>query len=256
MTKRQKFLLSSGILSFGFLFIQLANILFRYEAIVVIALASALLSFWSLREGLGRSATLLTLILPVAFTLGIGLFYFLLPANIWARVPVVALFAVGFYALLLTANIYTVAAIRTIALLRAASAVGFLLTLAAAFFLFDTVFSLRLYPWANSILVFLVCLPLVLQNLWSVELEERVSSQVLHLTAAISMVAAELAFILSFWPVSVAVGSLFLTSVLYVTLGLSAAKLQQRLFAQTVREYLLVGLVVFVTMYLTTRWGG
>lgn len=256
MTKRQKFLLTSGILSFGFLFIQLANILLRYEAILVLTLLSLGLSFWGLREGLSKNATLLALVLPVAFTLGIGLFYFLLPSTLLARLPVVALYAIGMYALLLTANIYTVAAIRTIALLRAAHAVGFLLTLAAAFFLFDTVLSLRLFPWWNSLLVFLVCLPLVLQNLWSVELEKTISSELLHLTLVISVVTGQLSFLLSFWPVSVAVGSLFLTSGLYVMLGLSSAKLQQRLFPRTVREYLLVGVVVFITMFLTTKWGG
>lgn len=256
MTKRQKFLVTSGILSFGFLFIQIANILFRYEAILVLTALSLILSFWSLRVGLGKNATLLTLILPVVFTVGIGLFYFLLPSTLLARLPVAILFGFGMYALLLTANIYTVSAIRTIALLRAANAVGFLLTLAASFFLFDTVLSLRLFPWENSLLVFIISFPLVLQNLWSFELEEKISQGVLHLSLAISAVTAETAFLLSFWPVSVAVGSLFLTSVLYVTLGLSSAKFAQRLFPKTVKEYLLVGLVVFITMYLTTKWGG
>ena len=45
-----------------------------------------------------------------------------------------ALFGIGQYTLLLTANIFSVAAIRTIALFRAAVAVGFVMTLLTGFF--------------------------------------------------------------------------------------------------------------------------
>jgi len=256
MTKRQKFIFTSLVLSGGFLFIQLTNFLNRFQAIVILTLVSLSLSFWSLYEGIGRNSTLLTLILPPLFTFSIGLFYFLLPASLLARIPVVLIFTLGIYALLLTANIYTVAAIRTIALLRAAHAVGFLLTLTTAFFLFDTVFSLRLFPWYNAALAFIISFPLVLQNLWSVLLEEKISADLLGYSLTISVCVSELTLLLSFWPVSVAVGSLFLTSGLYVSLGLVSAKLQQRLFAKTIREYVLVGLVVFVTMFLITKWGG
>jgi hypothetical protein len=59
-----------------------------------------------------------------------------------------------------------------------------------------------------------------------------------------------------FWPTSVVVGSLFLTIALYLLLGLGQAKLEGRLFSQTVREYLTLGILVFLGMFLATRWGG
>jgi len=67
---------------------------------------------------------------------------------------------------------------------------------------------------------------------------------------------AEVASVLGFWPVTVVVGSLFLTVSLYVLLGLGQARLEARLFAQTTKEYLLIGLIVSLGMFLATRWRG
>lgn len=256
MSKRRKFIFTSIILAGAFLIIQLTDVLFRYEAIVAVIVGSGILSLWSLREAVGRNATLLTLVLSVAFTAGVGFFYFLLPSALLARLPVVFLYGLGMYALLLTANIYNVAAIRTIALLRAAHAVGFLLTLATSFFLFDTLWSFRLTPWVNGGGTLLLSFPLVLQSVWSIELEERLSRRLILWSVVVSAVLGEIGFMISLWPVTVVVASLFLTTVLYVLLGLLQAELVGRLFARTVKEYLLVGLVVLLAVYLSSKWGG
>lgn len=256
MTKRQKFVISSIFLALGFFLTQYVDLSWKYQAIAGLSFFSLVLSLWSLSGGLGKNATLLTLVLPAFFTSGVGLFYFLLPATMITRIPILILYAVGIYALLLTANIYTVSTARTIALLRAAHAVGFLLTLLAAFLLFDTIFSLRLDFWINGPGTFLIAFPLFLQGFWSIELEHRVNREVFYLALSFAAVLGEIAAVLSFWPITVPVGSLTLTTVLYIGLGLGQAKLQQRLFAKTVREYLLVGAAVFITMFLTAKWGG
>lgn len=256
MTKRQKFVVSSASLALGFLLMQFVPFEFRYPAILLLTLASGLLASWALRGGLGKDASLQAVVLPTLFTAGIGLFYFLLPSSVFARIPVLLLYALGIYALLLTSNIYTVATIRTIALLHAAHAVGFLLTLVTSFLLFDFLFSLRKNFLINGVGMGLIAFPLFLQGFWSVELERRLSREVLRMAAVLALVVGEVATILSFWPVTVAVGSLALTTLVYVGLGLGQAKLQQRLFAKTVKEYFLVGIVVFATMFLTARWGG
>lgn len=256
MTKRQKFVISSILLASGFFLTQYVDLSWKYQAIVGLSFFSLVLSLWSLSGGLDKNATLLTLVLPAFFTSGVGLFYFLLPATMITRIPILILYAVGIYALLLTSNIYTVSTARTIALLRAAHAVGFLLTLLAAFLLFDTIFSLRLSFWANGPGAFLIAFPLFLQGFWSIELENKISREVFYLSLSFAAVLGEIAAVLSFWPITVPVGSLALTTVLYIGLGLGQAKLQQRLFTKTVREYLLVGAAVFITMFLTAKWGG
>lgn len=259
MTKRQKFVISSMVLVLGFLFIQFLDFNYRYYSIASLSLLSLLLTVWAIKDSLGLNATLLSVILPVFFTAAVGLFYFLVPPNIPQFIVtfiILALYSLGIYALFLTANIYTVAAARTIALLRAAHAVGFLLTLLTSFFLFDTLLSFKADFWVNGVFAFVISLALFLQGFWSIDLEHKMRSVILYLSLALALIVGEFASVLSFWPVTVPVGSLALTTVMYVGLGLGQAKLQQRLFVRTVKEYFLVGAVVFLTMYLTAKWGG
>lgn len=255
MTKRKKFVFTSVFLSLGLIAVQLVKLEVRYQAIAGLTLLSGLLTAWVLYKDLSGIEWLPILILPIFYTAGSGLFYFLLPEKWLSRFLVAGLYGVGVYALLCTENIYSVAAIRTIQLLRAAQTVGFLLTLATAFFLFDTIFSLRLQFWLNFSLSFLAAFPLVLQSLWSVELEERISQMVLFYTLILSLILAETALFLSFWPVTVATGSLFLTTTLYVLLGIAQENFKERLFKKALKEYLWVGAIVFLTTFLITRWG-
>jgi hypothetical protein len=256
MSKRKRFIITSLILSLGFIGISFIENRFRFISIGGLTLLTVILFAWSLKEGLGRNMTLLTLILPAFFTMGVGIFWFLLPVSIFTRIPVVIIYGVGIYALCLTANIYTVSAIRTIALLRAARGVGFVLTLFTFFLVYDAILSLRTSILLTSLSVSLLSFPLFLQGLWTIPLEPKFSKDVFLTSSIFSLVVAEMAIGLYFWPVSVVVGSLFLTVAVYMLLGLGQAKLEGRLFAQTIREYLMVGILVFLGMFFATRWGG
>jgi hypothetical protein len=254
MRKRQKFVLSAFVLSLGFVLIQSFNIEWRFQAIAVMTFLTMVFSIWSLKEGLSGIEWAMILLLPPFYTAGVGMFYFLLPSSWVTRLPVALVYGVGMYALLLTENIFTVAAIRTIQLFRAAQAVGFLLTLVTIFFLYDAVWSSRLPFWGNGLLVFALTFPLVLQSLWSVKLDEKISKSVMSLSSVIAFLLAQMAIVLSFWPVTVESGSLFLTACLYVLLGLSQHYIDDRLYPRTIKEYLAVGAVVLLTMYFTTSW--
>ena len=255
MSKRRRFLITSALLSLGFIAIQFLNDQNRFWAIGVLGLATIILFVWSLWETLGKNLTLLTLVLPTIFTLGVGIFWFLLPANIYTRIPIVLFYGIGIYILSLTMNIFTVSAVRTIALLRAARGVGFVLSLVTSFLVFDAILSLRAEIYVVSALVFLVSLPLFLQAYWSVLLEKSISKDLVSLSLISSLVIGEIAAALYFWPVTVVVGSLFLTVTFYVLLGLGQSKLDGRLFASVVREHLLVGTLVFIAMFFATHWG-
>lgn len=256
MSKRRRFLITSIILSLGFLGIQFLTDQNRFLAIGVLGALAATLFAWSLLEGLGRNMTLLTLILPMFFTLGVGIFWFLLPGSIFARIPIVIFYGAGIYVLSLTMNIYSVAAIRTIALLRAARGVGFVLTLVTFFLIFDAILSLRSPIWLTIPLVTVFSFPLFAQGFWSVNLQREFSKELVSLSAVSSLIIGEIAAALFFWPVSVVVGSLFLTVAVYMSLGLGQSKLEGRLFAATVREFLTVGLLVFIAIFFATHWGG
>lgn len=255
MTKRKRFILTSILLSVGFVGIQYLPNVNKFLGIFLLGVSTILLFFWSLRDGLGKNMTLLVFVLPFFFTLGVGLFWFLLPGTFLARIPVIIIYGFGLYALCLTANIYTVSAIRTIALLRAARGVGFVLTLFTMFLIFDAILSLRTYIYITSPLIFLSSIPLYFQGFWSIKLTNVLDKDILIMTVIASLVMFEVSLILFFWPVTVVVGSLFLTATAYMLLGLGQTRLEGRLFGQTVREYLYVGAAVFIGMFLATRWG-
>ncbi len=256
MSKRKKFVLVSLLLSIGLLGIQFIGVEYRYQAILLLGIASFVLSAIVFAEDLHGIEWLTVLTLPVLYPVSVGLFYFLLPERVISRLLILVVFGVGMYALLLTENIFSVAAIRTIQLLRAAHAVGFLLTLVTAFFIFDTIWSFRLPFFVNGPLVSLSSFPLLLQGLWSYELSERkLSLKALLYSFVLSLGLGEVALALSFWPVTVPVGSLFLVTTAYVGLGISQYHFSERLFKKTLYEYLGVGIIVLVTTLLVTKWG-
>jgi hypothetical protein len=255
MSKRAKMAITSFLLTLAILAIQSVDVDTRYQAIGLLAGAAYGLSAWALWQDLRGVEWLMVLILPVLYPVSVALFYFLLPARLLSQLVIMTIFGVGMYALLLTENIFNVAAIRTIQLLRAAHAVGFLLTLLVAFFLWDTIFSFRLSPWLNVLLIFITSWPLLLQGLWSVNLDEKITPAVWQNSLGLAFVLSGLGLTISLWPVSITMASLFLVSSLYVLLGLTQQNLSGRLFKKTVQEYLWVGLTVFVVTFFLAQWG-
>lgn len=251
MRKRQKFVFTAVVLAFATLSLQSVRIEWRYGSIALVALLSWVMSVWSLKEGLSGVEWLTVTLPSVTFTASVGLFYILLPQEWWAKLLIMFLFGVGQYAQLLTANIFSVAAIRTIALLRAAHAIGFAMTLLTGFFLYDTILSFKMEFWWLGLFVGLVSFVLLLPSLWSVELELKLNRKVLDYSIVLAICVGILTVAISFWPLNIAVASLFLTTMLYIFLGISEHHFDKRLFKKTIYEYLTVGAVVLVTMLLT-----
>jgi hypothetical protein len=256
MSKRRRFILTSILLTLGFIGIQFLTDQNRFWSIGLLGLLTAGLFIWSFWGSIERNMTLLTLVLPTIFTVGVGIFWFLLPTSIYTRIPIMIFYGIGIYVLCLTMNIYSVATNRTIALLRAARGVGFVLTLLTSFLVFDAIISLKTSIYFLVPLVFFVSFPLYLQGFWAVVLEKKFSRRLFSLSLIASFVTGEIATALYFWPVTVVTGSLFLTVTFYMILGLVQAYLEERLFSATIREHLTVGLFVFVAMFFATHWGG
>jgi hypothetical protein len=257
ISKRRRFLITSLVLSLGFIAVQFLVSVNRFWAIGILGALTALLFVWSLFEGLGKNMTLVTLILPTMFTLGVGFFWFLLPGSVFTRIPILVFYGVGIYILCLTMNIFSVsAATKTIALMRAARGVGFVLTLVTSFLVFDSILSLRAAIWITAPFVALASVPLFFQGLWVAGLETEFRKDLLFLTLAFSLVVGEISVSLYFWPVTVVTGSLFLTVAVYILMGLGQAKIEDRLFLATIREHLSVGVLVFIAVFFATHWGG
>jgi hypothetical protein len=255
MRKRQKLVLTAFVLAVLLMAVQSVGLEIRYILIGALGAVTWLLSSWALKEGLVGIEWLTVTLPSVLFTIAVGLFYILLPQAFWARGLIALVFGVGQYALLLSANIFSVAAIRTIALFRAASAVGFVMVLVTAFFLFDTIFSFRFPYYLVGLYSFLTSFFLLLPALWSVELLPKLNARIWSFSFFLAISVGILSIAVCFWPISISVASLFMATMLYVGLGISQHHFSDRLFNRTVWEYVIVGMVVTVTMLLTAGWG-
>lgn len=254
MRRREKFLLSSLLLAFGLLSTQYVPLEFRILAIALFFFVTYGVSAWALFEDLNGVEWLTVVPLPGMYAVSVALFYFLLPENVITRIIILALFGVGMYALYLTANIFTVAKTRTIQLLRAAHAVALLFGMVMSFFVTNTIFSLHLPFWANGLGAGVVTFPLALMLLWSIELKPKLERPIIIAALSVSVLIAELALVLSFFPATVWMQSLYVMSMLYICLGMLTTKLAGRLFQNTVWEYLSVWVLMTGMFFFLMKW--
>jgi len=256
ISKRQWFVWATAILTLILVTTQVVPSDFRYVCVILLSFCAFLFSAFCLREDLKGIEWFMLLVLPTFYSASVALFYFLLPVRWLTRVPVAVLYAFGFYALLLTENIYNVAANRTIALLRAAHSVGFLITFVVYFLLVQTVFAFRVGPLLNTCCIGFLSFILVFQSLWAMELEEKVSERLLSVTVALTAVLMQLTWTLSFWPVPRMMAALFLSSVFYSVVGMAQQYMVEKMYKKTVIEFFLVCIVIACIFLATTRWRG
>ena len=255
LTKRRKFVLVALLLAGGLLGIQQLSVESRYIAIGIFAAGAYGLTAWALWGELSGWSWLVNMLLPTFYPVSVALFYFLLPTSMVTQWVVVALFGISMYALLLTANIFAVASIRTIQLLRAARAVGFLITILTSAFLYHVLFSLQVSILWVALFVFVTTFLLVLQGVWSYTLSPRLERE-LEYSLIAAFVITELSVAISFWLIDVPLASVLLAMVMYVVLGLFQHDLEGRLFTRTVQEYLGFAAIVFIVVVVSVayRW--
>lgn len=256
LSKRQKIIITTGLLTIGLLSTQLVDFNLRFKFLAGLGLAAYFLSLWALWEGINPTKATVLMILPTFYVLAVASFYFLLPVRWLTRAPVASLFGLSFYLLLLSQNVFNVASIRTIPLYRAASTAAFLFTLLSAFFIYNVIFAFNLLFLWNALVVLLISFPLILQVLWSIQMEDRVTVALVVQSFILSLVMGELALSFSFWPAPTTIWSLALSSAMYVLVGLTTQVLRGRVNRRVVWEYLGIGAAVLVVSFLTTSWTG
>jgi hypothetical protein len=254
--KRQKFILMSFVLTVILITTQTVPESLRFQTIAFLALFTLFLSVFSLWGELSGVKYFLLLLLPVYFVVGASLFYFLLPVRWLTRLPFAALFGVSVYLLMLTSNIYNVAAIRTIALLRAAHGVGLLFSLLSAFFLSNVLYSLHLPFYLIALGIIALTFPLYLVGLWSYELVDFVSRKVTLFALIFTLVTTEVGIIISFWPIVPINAALMVSTMMYGLLGLGQLHFGAKLKRKAVYEHIGISLIVFTIIVISTRWGG
>ncbi len=250
MRRREKFVIASILLSTCLLFVQYTSLEWRYWVMGAFVLLTYGISSWTLSDDLQRHERMTIVPVPALYAGAVGLFYFLLPSNLLTRIFILVLFGIGMYAIYLTSNIYSVAKGRTIQLLHAAHAIGFLFTLLTSLLFANTIFSLRLPFYINGGLIALTHFPLVLSSLWAIRLDPHVRKELVMLTTLLTLLLMELAMIMSFMPHSVWYQALFIMSLLYLGVSIIRSFLAERLFMNAVTEYSLVAVFLFALFLL------
>jgi len=253
-SKRQKFIFSVIILSLG-LFVS--EYILGKSAVSVVFILSLLTSFFlfiSLRQDLKDNFNIQVFILPFLYSLSIGLFYLLVPARLITRVGITSLYALGLYSLFLSQNIFTVSAIRTIALLSGARTVSLVLTLLSFFFLSNVVFSFHINVFVTLFLIFIYTFLFVLQSIWVYTLDRNPLSQIFWVLS-LTICLVEVAIFLWLRPGSPTVLALFLSAIFYVLIGLTQAWFEKRLFRGVILEYFWLTTIAFIFLVLFTNFG-
>ena len=258
MSKKGWFILTTVVVSFISFLGQLVSFSWRYQAIFGSTVATGFcLWFCFGKLAKQKKNVFVASFLPLSFFTGINLFYFILPQKTIWRILLFLAFGIGFYTILLTENVFLVASeFKSVPLYRAASTAGLLMMLSSAFFLFNALFSFHFSAWINGFLVFAIMVPLLLHFFWSVNLTSIFDQDNLTLGLTFSLIISEIAVVISFWPVGVGKGSLYLVTLLYVFAGIAQAYCRKRLFKKTIWEFLWVGLGTFLALLLVTNWRG
>ena len=254
LSKRQKIILTTIIVSIAFLFTTQQNVvLFRkYHYIASLGILTYILCFWSMLKGMNKTKAVMVLILPLFYVLSIVGFYFLFQQVRWlTRIPVMIFFGLSFYCLVLAQNVFHVASDRAIPLYRAATTANFVYTILTLILLHNIIFSFNLPFYWNGVLIFVLSLPLVMQSLWAIKIENLTSHIVVY-AAVISLIMAEAGMTLSFWSASPLVLSLFVNSISYALLGIVLELLKDRANKRTVIEYAGVGGILFCVIFFIT----
>ncbi len=277
LSKRQKFVIATFLLLVGIIVIRFdfgQDIAWRLRA-AGFAVVSVLITIFALHDDDFNGIEWLTLpILPSMFALASALAYPLLPSHLEAigginlssdtslllglviKIIFLSGFMIGYYATLLTGNIFNVAAVRSIQLLRVAHSIGFLVTVGTALMFYLVIASLHLSHLANFLTVFVVSLPLSFQAIWSINLASRVGEGERNFSLITALILAEIAWVLSFWPVGVSIFALFLTAIFYELVGIVQYHLGEKLNFRVANEFIFVAIAVFLLTIFTTVWGG
>lgn len=222
--------------------------------IPVLIIAAYFFTFFSILEGIEKIEWFTLFLMPVLCTVAAYFFYFLFPVRWITRIPFIVIYGFSMYAILLTSNIFNVGVDRSLQLYRAAFSVNYFYQTLIAFLIFNVIFSFKQNFAVNSLLVFITIFPITMQLLWSIKLKIHSEPYVRRYSFLVSLLLSQLASLISFVPVKSTIFALLLTACYYSLSGLLYHYADQKLFKQTVREYLFVAGFVCIIVILSIQW--
>jgi hypothetical protein len=252
--KRVRFVISATVLA-GLL---VTSTFFFFDKfwlfIPILIVASYVMTYFSVLEGIEKYEWLMLFIMPVFLTVVCYLFWFLFPTRWIARIPFVVVYGLSIYAILLTSNIFNVGAEKSLQLHRAAFSVNYFYQTIAMFLLFSVLLSFKQNFLINAIVAFVFSTLLAMQLFWSVKPKTTINLKVVQYALIIGGFITQCSIVLSFAPIRSSILALFLTACFYSFTGLVYHYIDERLFKQTIREYLVVLGVVSAIVLLSIQW--
>lgn len=252
--KRLRFVFSALLISSFMLLSTFFFFDYAWIFIPLLVIAVYFLTYFSILEGIEKVEWLMLFLMPVAITISFYLFYLLFPIRWITRIPFIFFYALSIYAGLLISNIFNVGVEKSLQLYRAAFSVNYFYHSLVSFLFFSIVISLKTNFIINFVLIFFISFILCLQLLWSVKLELKISKSVVRYSLLIALLIAESGVIFSFMPLKTSVLALFLTTIYYSIAGIIYHHIDQKLFKQTIREYLFVISFVSIIVLLSIQW--
>lgn len=252
--KRYRFAISTVILTSCILFSTFFSFQYALVFIPLLIVGSYILTYFSILEDIKDIEWFGLFLMPVLVTLAFYFFYFLFPARWLTRLPFILLYSVSIYAMLLSSNIFNVGVEKNLQLYRAAFSVNFFYHAIVSFFIFNFLFSLQQVFIFNALAAGVVGFVLSLHLFWTIRLDIHLEREVIRYSLILALILAELSIVISFLPLKIPIYALFLTASYYSLSGLIYHYIDQRLFKETIREYLVVLGFVGVIIILSLSW--
>src|SRR3989339_645047 len=228
--------------------LMLVSTFFNFDKVFfflpIFMIATYFLSYFSLLEGIKKIGWFGLFLMPELITLFFYLFYFLFPGRWLTRIPFIFIYEISIYAVLLCANIFNIGVEKNLQLYRAAFSINFFYQAVITFLFYNVLFSFKYNFLINIFGAGISAFLLSLQLFWSIRLDKHLEKEVLIYSIFIALLMTEISLLISFVPLKVPVYSLFLTACYYSMTGLISHYIDQKLFKETVREY--VGVLIFV----------
>lgn len=252
--KRLRLVISVLILGLLMLISTFFNFDKAFFFLPVFIVVTYFLSYFSLLEGIKKIGWFGLFLMPELITIFFYLFYFLFPGRWLTRLPFIFIYEVSIYAVLLCANIFNVGVEKNLQLYRAAFSINFFYQALVSFLFYNVLFSLKYNFFINVIGAGIGSLLLSLQLFWTIRLNKYLEKDVLIYSLFMALLMAEIGLLISFVPLRIPVYALFLSATYYSITGIICHYIDQKLFKETIREYVSVWVFVMIIILLSLSW--
>lgn len=246
--KRVRFVVSALLLGALMIFSTFFYFDKWYVFIPLLVLLTYVVTYFSLAEGIERMGWFGLFVMPIAVSVSFYLVYFLFPGRWLTRIPFIIFYEISIYAMIVCSNIFNVGVEKNLGLYRAAFSINFLYQAIVSFLTFNLVFALKSNFFINSIITGAVGIILGINLFWTIRLKRHLEHEVRNYALFVGLVMLELALLASFLPLATPVYALMLTGGYYSLAGLVYNHMDEKLFKETIREYIIVfGFVMLIT---------